>query len=72
MNHAEFVVGGGFMCGGQRWLCTDKGSRTVIAICIVEWREPSWYAGPPYAACEIVFDENDLPACFAVSTISTG
>jgi hypothetical protein len=26
--------------------------------------DPSWLNGPPYAVAEIVFDENDRPACF--------
>jgi hypothetical protein len=31
---------------------------------------PSWLNGPPYAVDEIVFDENDLPACFGTEAES--
>jgi hypothetical protein len=24
-----------------------------------------WFKGPPYAVVEVVFDETDLPACYA-------
>jgi hypothetical protein len=32
MKHNEFHVGLEFWCGGNRWRCTDVGSRTVVAI----------------------------------------
>lgn len=34
MQYAEFNVGGVFRCGGKRWLCTDKGTRVVVAVCL--------------------------------------
>jgi hypothetical protein len=35
----------------------------IVAIEIVPGQDPSWYNGPPYAVAEVVFDENDFPAC---------
>ena len=32
MNHSDFRIGIEFWCGGQRWRCTDVGSRVVVAI----------------------------------------
>jgi hypothetical protein len=64
MKHEEFTIGMEFMNGGKRWRCTDKGSRTVIAICLdAHPDDPSWYNGPPYAVAETVFDEYDLVTC---------
>jgi hypothetical protein len=34
MQHEEFRIGDTFWCGGQRWRCTDIGTRTIIAICL--------------------------------------
>lgn len=63
MKHSEFTIGCEFMCGGNKWRCTDIGTRTIAAILIVDDKEPSWYNGPPYAVLEDVFDENDMPGC---------
>lgn len=63
MQHKDFSIGIEFECGGRRWRCTDVGTRTVIAISLDHLDDPSWYSGPPYAIFEIVFDENDMPAC---------
>lgn len=32
MKHADFRLGIKFRCGDGEWLCTDKGSRVVVAI----------------------------------------
>jgi len=32
MQHGEFRIGDTFWCGGQRWRCTDIGTRTIVAI----------------------------------------
>ena len=33
MNHSDFAVGTIFYtCTGQRWRCTDLGTRTILAI----------------------------------------
>jgi hypothetical protein len=34
MRHTDFSIGLEFWCGGQRWRCTDIGSRVVVAICL--------------------------------------
>lgn len=75
MKLDEFQIGKQFSCGDRTWICTDKGTRTVIAICIsprsrkndwlrgVDVFDPSWFAGPPYAVEEHVFDEYDQKVC---------
>ena len=63
MRHEAFRIGLEFECGGQRWRCTDLGTRTVIAIALEYPEDPSWYNDPPYAIAETVFDEHDLEAC---------
>lgn len=63
MQHADFVIGREFGCGGRRWRRTDKGTRTVIAIPLEYPEDPSWYNGPSYAVAETVFDEYDLEGC---------
>ena len=63
MRLEAFQIGLEFECGGQRWRCTDLGTRTVIAIALEHPEDPSWYNGPPYAVAETVFDEYDLEAC---------
>lgn len=40
------------------WICTDVGSRVIIAIRM----QAGWSAGPPYALAEAVFDERDQKA----------
>lgn len=62
MLYSEFNVGSEFNCGDKRWLCTDKGTRVVIAI-VLEHSDHTWYDGPPYAVAEHVFDENDQKGC---------
>jgi hypothetical protein len=54
MRHEAFQIGLEFECGGRRWRCTDKGTRTVIAIALEHPEDPSWYNGPPYAVAETV------------------
>jgi hypothetical protein len=64
MEHSDFEIGQEFLCGGKRWRCTDKGTRTIVAVCLDDHPDdPSWYNGPPYAVAEEVFDENDMPGC---------
>jgi len=38
----------------------DRGNRTTRQLLA---GDPSWFTGPPYAVNEVVFDENDIPAC---------
>ena len=44
----------------QVWRVTDVGSRTIVAIRLDKGDDTSWYAGPPYAVAEYVFDEDDI------------
>jgi hypothetical protein len=46
MRHEEFHIGGIFWCGGQRWRCTDTGTRTIIAICLDRVEVASTSGGP--------------------------
>lgn len=57
-------IGGRFTCGGDEWIVTDIGTRTMTAIKIDEKAktDPSWLQGPPYALAETVFDEEDVKA----------
>jgi hypothetical protein len=32
MRHSDFRIGVEFWCGGNRWRCTDIGSRVIVAI----------------------------------------
>jgi len=59
---AEFSIGVKFLCGDKTWLCTDKGTRVIVAICL-DKNDKSWYNGPPYAVAEHVFDEDDQEHC---------
>lgn len=34
MDIDEFCIGQKFYCGDRVWRCTDRGSRTIVAICI--------------------------------------
>jgi hypothetical protein len=51
-------------CGAKRWLCTDVGSRVVVAIEADDVADKDgWRTGPPYAVVECVFDETDQQGC---------
>ena len=63
----DFIIGTVFECGGRTWKCTDVGTRIITAICLSDHDDVSWYAGPPYACAESVFDEDDQSACNKVS-----
>ncbi len=63
MKHSDFTVGGEFLCGEKRWRCTDIGTRVVVAVCLNDHDDSSWFHGPPYAVTETVFDENDIEGC---------
>lgn len=79
MKHGEFATGCHFHCSGHRWLCTDVGSRVIVAvradtaeIAVTEngvtrreVREVTQQdlAGPPYSLAEHVFDEDDMQGC---------
>lgn len=42
MLYSEFAIGARFSCGSKRWLCTDKGTRTIIAVCLTVCRDNDW------------------------------
>jgi hypothetical protein len=58
----DLTIGGRFMCGGNEWLVTDIGTRTLTAIKIDETAkaDPRWLEGPVYALVETSFDEDDI------------
>ena len=78
MKHEDFEIGKDFYTQVGRWRCTDKGTRTVVAIFVskvqlrhseyefLDYEEASkqgWFNGPPYTVLEDVFDENDFEGC---------
>lgn len=70
MQLNEFNIGLEFYTGTGKWRCTDVGTRTIAAIYLDDLDpisgepvDPSWFAGPPYAVSEHVFDEYDLEGC---------
>ena len=63
MKRADFQIGREFLTAAGRWRCTDIGKRTIAAIRLDHDDDPSWYAGPPYAVVETVFDEYDFEGC---------
>lgn len=78
MKHGEFKIGTEFSMSGNRWRCTDIGSRVIIAIRInfvvvagtksytltgAEADAQGWFKGPPYPVAEHVIDENDQEEC---------
>jgi len=62
MNKDDFRIGLEFYTATGRWRCTDVGTRVIAAIRLNQ-EDPSWYAGPPYAVVEWVFDEYDFGGC---------
>jgi hypothetical protein len=63
MEFEEFDIGIPFFTATGTWVCTDKGTRTIVAIKVDE-HDVSWLSGPPYLVAETVFDENDMPGCW--------
>ena len=62
MTHDEFIIGETFWTPTGEWLCTDIGTRTILAIHLNQ-QDESWYIGPPYAVAEYPFDEDDIEVC---------
>lgn len=51
MLHSDFAIGSTFKCGERTWMCTDIGTRTILAICIAPAsRNNDWYRGLPEEA----------------------
>lgn len=79
MKLSEFKIGRTFYMGDRKWLCTDVGTRTVAAICILEstvvvngkkrvlnegaLKAEGGLNGPPYSLDEVCLDEYDIEAC---------
>jgi hypothetical protein len=63
MNLKDFKRGDTFFMGGNAWVCTDVGSRVVVAVRASDL-EGCVTKGPPYECAECVLDEYDLAACF--------
>ena len=78
MRLQDFRIGEEFLAHGERWRCTDLGTRVVAAIRVeyveVGGTEPQrlnhdeatargWFNGPPYAVAEVLFDEDDQVGC---------
>lgn len=60
MRHEDFTIGQEFETDTGTWRCTDVGTRTIVAIRVSDYDDPSWFNGPPYAVVETVFDEDDM------------
>ncbi len=60
MLHTDFKIGDEFITATGTWRCTDIGTRTMIAIKISDYDDPSWFNGPPYVIVKHVFGEDDL------------
>jgi hypothetical protein len=64
MDIKDFEIGKKFYgLAGFKWLCTDKGTRTITAIQIIPDKEDYWFKGPPYSVNEVVFDLNEMNNC---------
>jgi hypothetical protein len=68
MTLDQFQIGQAFFIltknGYAEWMCTDKGTRTIAAVCIEDHKDdPSWFTGPPYAVKEYVIDEDTMNVC---------
>lgn len=62
MTKDEFKIGEDFYTATGRWMCTDIGTRTIVAI-KHDGKDPSWRIGPGYAVEEVVFDYFDMQGC---------
>lgn len=62
MNLSDFYIGLEFTAGPFWWRCTDVGTRTVVAVRLVE-EDLIWYKGPPYMVEEVVLDEKQIASC---------
>lgn len=74
MNFREFEIGTEFICGGNLWLCTDKGTRVAIGINLgpPPGTDKANLNGPPYFEAEIVFDEDDFGGCELYNALVSG
>jgi hypothetical protein len=63
MYISDFKIGEDFLCGDNKWKCTDIGTRTITAINVDASLHPSWLVGPPYVLNEASFDEESQKTC---------
>ncbi|MGD8305033.1 MAG: hypothetical protein PVF17_00130 [Ignavibacteria bacterium] len=63
MKLSDFKIGEIFYTPVSKWMCTDIGSRVVVAIDYYEKVKNS-ETTPPYSIVEYVFDECDMEVCF--------
>jgi hypothetical protein len=59
MKHADFKIGTKFTCGGNKWLCTDVGSRTVVAVCLTCCSENDYARCLPEDAQDQMWKQED-------------
>ena len=62
MKHSDFTIGGEFVTTTGTWRYI--GTRTIVAIKVSNYDDPSWFNGPSYAIAEVVFDEDDRERCW--------
>lgn len=62
MKKDNFKIGKEFCTATGKWLCTDIGTRVIVAIHLNQ-ENPINYNGPPYSIPENVFDEYDMEGC---------
>lgn len=67
MTLSQFKIGQVFYTATGPWVCTDVGTRVVVAISKATLDQHP--AGPPYEVVEHVFDEYDLLGCFTEEEI---
>jgi hypothetical protein len=61
MQHPQFHIGRVFYTGSGAWVCTDIGTRVIVAVQAHLLHERPM--GPPYEWVEYAFDENDQAGC---------
>lgn len=47
MKHGDFRIGERFVHTSKAWLCTDVGTRTIVAVCLTLGRRNDWGRGLP-------------------------
>ena len=66
MKIKDFKIGEKFFGpAGFEWLCTDKGTRTIVAIMLTPDKGAEWFVGPPYSLEEVVFDDYQMERCYS-------
>lgn len=65
MNKSDFKINEVFYTGAGKWICTDVGTRAILAIKYDEFidLDKGNKSGPPYSIAESVFDEYDFDGC---------